>query len=120
MKARELNYCKGKIGEDMAKNYLMNKGYKYIESNYSVDFGEIDLIMSFNGWLVFVEVKYKTDDVMGKPEDMINKRKLSQVKRVAEIYLVNNRKYLRIYTKYRIDIICILKNDIKHYENIYV
>lgn len=125
-KAKIYNYNKGKDGEEMAKNFLTEKGFGLIETNYSNDIGEIDLIMTDNGWLVFVEVKMKIGDKFGTPEEMIGKRKINQVRRVAQIYLMFNPKIKQKYKKYRIDAVCIVKNlnntvnRIKHYRNLYV
>ena len=76
MKAKEQNYKKGKYGEDIARNYLEGKGWEFIEANFEIDIGEIDLIMGDKDWLVFVEVKYKSDDLMGLPEEMIGPNKI--------------------------------------------
>jgi putative endonuclease len=112
------NYNKGKVGEEMAKEYLIGKGLVFIESNFEVDIGEIDLIMSDKEWLVFVEVKYKANDRMGLPEEMINRRKISQVKRVAEIYLMKNPELGKRFCKYRIDGVCILGEQLNYYCNL--
>lgn len=119
MKVKSYNYSKGKIGEEIAKKYLLEKGYGYLDSNFKVDIGEIDLIMTDENWLVFVEVKYKSDNHKGYPEEMIDLRKILQVKRVAQIYLMKNNLLVNKYKKYRIDAVCILRNYIKHYINIY-
>jgi putative endonuclease len=116
---KQFNYKKGREGEDLAKKYLINKGYGFIEANFENKIGEIDLIMRDKDWLVFVEVKYKRDDRMGIPEEMISSRKIWQVKRVAESYLVEKKREIGYFEKYRIDAICILGGDIRHYENIY-
>ena len=117
---KQYNFAKGRFNETIAKEYLIKNGFCFLESNFEIDCGEIDLIMSKNDCLVFVEVKYKSNDLMGKPEEMIGKRKIYQIRRVAEIYLLKNPLIKSIYRKYRIDAVCILGNDIKHYENIYV
>ena len=119
MSAKALNYCKGRKSENEAKEYLIKKGFIFIESNFEVDNGEIDLIMSDKDWLVFVEVKYKSNDYMGYPEDMIDKRKIAQVKRIAQFYLLKNPNIERKFGKYRIDAVCILGDKITHYVNIY-
>lgn len=119
------NYNKGKNGEEMAKEFLIKKGFELIEMNYENKIGEIDLIMTDKDWLVFVEVKLKIGDKFGTPEEMINKRKLAQVRRVAESYLVLENKKVKQFKKYRIDGVCITLNEnqtvnkINHYENIY-
>lgn len=119
MKAKQQNYNKGRASEGTAKQYLEQKGFEWIESNFEVDIGEIDLIMQDDDWLVFVEVKYKSDDLMGRPEEMIGKRKLAQVRRVAEIYLLLNPIIRRKFYKYRIDAVCILGDTINYYKNLY-
>jgi len=112
------NYHKGRYGEDIAKEFLLKKGFVFIEANFENKIGEIDLIMSDGDWLVFVEVKYKSNDWLGIPEEMINKNKIWQVKRVAESYLVERKKEIKFFERYRIDAVCILGEKIRHYINI--
>ncbi len=112
------NYKKGKEGEEEALKYLENKNYVLVEKNFQNDLGEIDLIMTDNEWLVFVEVKYKHDDILGLPEEMIGKNKLAQVRRVAESYLVQRKEVVKNFEKYRIDGVCILAQEIRHYVNL--
>ncbi len=118
MKIKEQNFNKGRYGEKVALEYLIKKGYELVDQNYSIDMGikgEIDLIMKDKDWLVFVEVKYKYNDRLGKPEEMIDKSKLSKIKKVAEIYVFLKKP---VQEKFRIDAVCILGDQIKHYENI--
>jgi len=115
---KQENYHKGRYGENIAKEYLLKKGFVFIEANFENKIGEIDLIMADHDWLVFIEVKYKSDDRLGIPEEMINKNKIWQVKRVAESYLVENRKVAKFFEKYRIDAVCILGEEIRHYKNV--
>jgi putative endonuclease len=118
------NYNKGKNGEDMARELLVKKGYELVMMNYKNDIGEIDLIVIDKDFLVFVEVKLKVGDKFGSPEEMINKRKMYQIKRVAESFLVLERKIAKKFEKYRIDAVCIVLDEnkeierINHYENI--
>ncbi|HOZ81210.1 MAG TPA: YraN family protein [Candidatus Woesebacteria bacterium] len=108
------NYLKGKEGEEIALKFLESKRFELIEKNYKNDIGEIDLIMKDRDWLVFVEVKYKLDDSLGNPEEMINYKKLGKIKRIATLYLMTNHKFQH----YRIDAVCILKTTINYYQNI--
>jgi putative endonuclease len=117
-KVKKENYHKGRYGENIAKEYLLKKGYVFIESNFENKIGEIDLIMSDEDWLVFIEVKYKSDDRLGIPEEMIDKRKIWQVKRTAESYLIERKREIKNFKKYRIDAVCILGDKIRHYENV--
>lgn len=119
------NYKTGKEGEEIARKFLVQKGLRLIESNHSNKLGEIDLIMLDKDVLVFVEVKLKIGDKFGSPEEMISKYKLSQIRRVAEAFLVLNPDISRRLVKYRIDAVCIVLNEdktvdrINHYENVY-
>lgn len=119
------NYNKGRSGEEMALKFLMEKGFELIEQNYENYLGEIDLIMADKDTLVFIEVKLKVGDRFGIPEEMIGKNKLSKVKRVAESYLVINKKIKKQFEKYRIDAVCLVVDKsnnierINHYENLY-
>ncbi|HOR02089.1 MAG TPA: YraN family protein [Candidatus Woesebacteria bacterium] len=119
------NYKKGKEGEEIAKKFLEQKGFRLIESNYNNKLGEIDLIMSNKEVLVFVEVKLKVGDKFGSPEEMISKYKLNRIRRIAESFLMLNPEIKRNFLKYRLDAVCIVLNEdktvtrINHYENLY-
>lgn len=121
---KQLNYKKGKIGEQIAREYLIKKGYQIIKSNFQTRFGEIDLIVSNEGFLVFVEVKLKTGEDFGTPEEMINPKKLRQLQNTAEMFLLQEKALGANFKQYRIDAICIILNqdmsvkEIRHYENI--
>jgi len=115
---KRFNYQKGKNGEKEAKDYLVEKGYKILEVNYRNQVGEIDIVAAEGNTLVFVEVKMKTDDKYGLPEEMITQHKLRQVRRVAEIYLLFNPKIKTEYPKQRIDAVCIVDDQIRHYINV--
>ncbi len=123
---KEKNYKKGKNGEAIAKDYLLNDGYNLLEMNYRNKIGEIDLIMTQKDILVFTEVKLKIGDRYGFPEEMINRRKLCQIRKVAESFLYFKPDISLKFRKYRIDAICIVLNElnrverISHYQNLTV
>ncbi|KKT48911.1 MAG: hypothetical protein UW88_C0010G0044 [Candidatus Collierbacteria bacterium GW2011_GWD2_45_10] len=71
----------------MAAEYLVKKGYKIVERNFRTRFGEIDIVCWDAQTLVFVEVKTKIGHDFGEPEDMFNKNKMGQVKRMGEVYM---------------------------------
>lgn len=78
----------GTRGEALALAYLQAKGYRLIERNYRFERGEIDLVMDDGLDLVFVEVKARTSDAFGHPEDAVTPAKRNQLRRVAEGYLL--------------------------------
>lgn len=77
----------GDSAEDLAADYLVGQGYRILGRNYHSLFGEIDIVASDAGTIVFVEVKKKSTDRFGSPGEMITKSKIWKIKRTAEVYL---------------------------------
>jgi len=110
---------KGKFGEILAKNYLINKGYNIIFQNFRTKYSEIDLIVEKDKKLIFVEVKYRTNKVHGKAEESISKSKIDKILKAAELFIA--KFYKGKCKNFQIDIIAINnfeKLEINHYENI--
>jgi len=110
----------GKIGEDLSVKYLKKKNYKIIERNFRAGkYGEIDIIAKDKGEFVFVEVKTKTDEQFGSPEQEFTYHKKKKMRRAIQNYLY--KKYF-LDKQWRADLIAIEiledKQDIRHYENI--
>ena len=95
----------GKRSEIIASNYLKDKGYKILETNYKNKVGEIDLIARDGDYVVFVEVKARLSQKFGHPFEAIDERKQQKIHAVASLYLVQKRKY---GTPCRFDAISIL------------
>lgn len=81
----------GKEGEDVAIQYLMQKGYKIIERNFYCKQGEIDIIARDKKELVFIEVKTRTNAEYGRPIDAITKAKQKHLIRTIEYYLLKHK-----------------------------
>ena len=110
----------GKLGEDLARNFLEEKGYKILEQNYKTKFAEIDLVCEkvedVSWWkksilekqtkLVFVEVRTKIGENFGTPEDTINRQKLWKVLQNAKFYSA----FKGWQGPERIDAVCIVLN----------
>lgn len=80
------NQTLGVLGEDIAASYLRKHGYKILARNYKARYGEIDIICLFQDILVFVEVKTRSDNAYGTPEDAVTPRKLREVIKTAEYF----------------------------------
>jgi len=78
---------KGTEGENLAAQFLEEKGYSILERNYRFDRGEIDLVARDGQELVFVEVKARHSQEYGAPEESVTPAKEAQLKKVAEGYL---------------------------------
>jgi len=80
----------GDRGEDIAADLLKGKNYEIIERNYRYGHGEIDIVAKIGDVLVFVEVKTRKNLEFGPPELAVTKNKQRQIRKVAEMYLVEN------------------------------
>ncbi len=127
----------GQFGENIACEYLKNKGYKIIERNYRQPWGEIDIIaVAPDKTLVFIEVKTMSRNIGGiQPEDQLTSAKLQKLQRTAQLYAGHYQEKIKDDKGWRIDLIAInipqnlnqsvkltdiIKNcDIKHYENVW-
>jgi len=111
----------GKLGENIAREYLKNKGYNIIEQNYRTKYAEIDLVAKKDNILAFIEVRTKTGEQFGTPEETINMDKKRRLKMNSMAY-VARKKWKGLY---QIDAICIVLNPnqelerLNHYKNIY-
>jgi putative endonuclease len=79
--------AKGDSAENAAADYLAGMGYKIVQRNLNTRFGEIDIVAVDDGMVVFVEVKSRTSDEWGHPEDQVDRRKRQTLRRVAQLYL---------------------------------
>lgn len=130
----------GKIGEDLACNYLINKSYKILQRNYRQKWGELDIIArSPDNILVFAEVKAirqfgnqasnthcriirQSHDKL-KPEDNLTLAKLKKIIRTASLFAGKHPELIDEKRGWRIDLIAITifddeNSSIEHYENI--
>lgn len=103
--------AEGLAKETEAANYLLEQGYQILSRNFRCRLGEIDIIARNDGYLVFVEVKYRTNMEMGFPEEAITSLKQRRITNTAKYYLLVNR--LPESTPCRFDVIVMLKNEIR-------
>jgi putative endonuclease len=109
----------GDRGEDAAVDLLSKKNYEIIERNYRFGHGEIDIIAKDKDILVFVEVKTRKNLEFGPPELAVTKNKQRQIRKIAEMYLVENKI---TDMDCRMDVVAILLKqnlppEINHIEN---
>lgn len=105
----------GTAGENLAINYLQNKGYVILEKNYRFGHNEIDIICEKKGVVVFVEVKTRTTDEFGAPIETIDRSKVNKITDTAEAYLCKRNLFGKC--KSRFDVIGITKDNIEHIED---
>jgi len=78
----------GHIGEDIATSHLLSLTFHILERNYRTKLGELDIIAEKAGILYFIEVKTRVGDLHGKPYEAVTPRKLSHIRRVAQLYIL--------------------------------
>ena len=77
----------GKDGELIAFMFLQKEGFHILKTNWCYQKSEVDIIAQKDDFLVFIEVKTRGSKKFGKPEEAIDKKKISLYKDAAEGYL---------------------------------
>jgi putative endonuclease len=90
--------------------YLKEQGYVILEKNFRCRMGEIDLIAREGSYLVFVEVKYRSNASLGDPLEAVDRRKQATIRKVASWYLM--KKGLSDRVPCRFDVVGILGKEI--------
>jgi len=101
----------GRKGESLAKAHLENTGYEILDENWTHGKLEIDLIAYKDKMMIFAEVKTRTGNFFGEPEDFVDARKQRLLVEAAEeyIYLMDHQGEVRF------DIIAILFDNKNNY-----
>lgn len=94
----------GDNAEALAARHLEASGMRMVARQFRTRYGEIDLIALDGDEVVFVEVKARTTNAFGYPEESVTKAKLRKVARCADMFLRAKRWEDRAY---RIDVIAI-------------
>lgn len=77
----------GALGEKIAADYMVERGYAIRERNFRTREGEIDIIADRGDTLVFVEVRTRRSRACGTPEESITRRKKERMVSLAEAYM---------------------------------
>jgi putative endonuclease len=78
----------GRVGERLAREHLERLGYRVVAGNYRTRFGEIDLIVCDDTWLVFVEVKARRAGALESALQAVPPAKRKRVRAMAAAWLV--------------------------------
>lgn len=113
----------GRLGERMAVAYLKKHGLRILTCNFRIRYGEIDCIAidPRDQCTVFVEIKTRSGTEFGQPEDAVTPRKLQEVVKTAEYYMLEHPD---VPQRMRIDVISVMVTgngkapDIRHLRNV--
>lgn len=94
----------GRKGEDLALSFLQNNGYKIRNRNWNAGKLEVDIIAETEEFIVFVEVKTRSEDFLESPQDAVTNQKQRSLVLAADTYI----RWFDINKPARFDVITIL------------
>ena len=97
----------GKLGEEMAVEFLQKEGYTILQTNYTFQKAEIDILAQKAGLLAVVEVKTRSSLDFGLPQDFVKPKKIQLLVKAVDAFVTQNDLDLEV----RFDIIAIHKED---------
>jgi putative endonuclease len=95
----------GKQGEKMAVEFLQKKGYEILETNWTFQKAEIDIIAQKENILAIVEVKTRSTLDFGLPQDFVKPKKIQLLVKAVNEYVISNDLDVEV----RFDIIAVHK-----------
>lgn len=104
----------GKAGEQRAVEFLLNKGYVILATNFKLKFGEIDVIAQDGDEIVFVEVKTRTESYGIHPSEAVDYKKLERIFQTGQYFL----EWKNLNNDFRCDILTLMPESIEHFENV--
>ena len=110
----------GEKGEALAVEFLQKKGYTIKEQNWRFKKAEVDIIALKHDTLAVVEVKTRSSNYFGNPQDFVNSKKIKLLVEAINEYVTSKNLDVEV----RFDIIAILKNndtfEIEHLKNAFL
>lgn len=96
----------GKHGEQLAEAWLVQNEFIILHRNWRYSHYEIDIIALKNNLLHFIEVKLRSSQIFGLPEESVSKKKIKFLLQAVDQYLFLNPQY----TNFHLDILSISTN----------
>ncbi|MDR0941067.1 MAG: YraN family protein [Bacteroidales bacterium] len=109
----------GKLGEDMACNVLLSKGYVIRHRNWQAEHCELDIVAQKDNFLVIIEVKTRSSNYFGNPEKFVTRTKIKRIVKAAQRYI----DHYTLDCEMQFDVITVLKNHdgtftVEHLEDV--
>ena len=108
----------GRSGERRAEKFLKKKGFKIIEKNYRISFGEADLIALYRDLLIFIEVKTRSYESFGTPAEAVGYKKQKTYEKLAAYFLKTHTEYENFAVRF--DVIEVSGDEINHIESAFI
>ena len=110
----------GKKGEELAVDFLQKNNYKILDRNWRYKKAEVDIITLKNDVLAVIEVKTRSSNYFGNPQDFVNPKKIQLLVEAINEYVTSKDLDVEV----RFDIIAILKNgntfEIEHLKDAFL
>lgn len=107
----------GTEGEERAVSYLVKEGCTILMTNYTCRIGEIDIIAKEKDTVLFIEVKFRKNDRMGRPYEAVNYPKQMKIMKSAMLYAQQKNLFEK---PMRFDVIEIMGNETVWLKNAFV
>ena len=105
-RGRGHNAALGRYGEALAARHLTDRGMVVLDRNWRCDAGEIDLVLRDGRVLVVCEVKTRTSNDFGTPQEAVSEQKLQRLRRLAVRWLADHDVHP---PEVRIDLVAVLR-----------
>ncbi len=99
------NSARGRLGEDIAVEALRKRGYRILIRNYRFGKAEVDIIAQKDSVLAFVEVKWRSNNLFGDPQNFVSKQQQKRLIAAADHYVRSNDLDINV----RFDVVTILE-----------
>jgi putative endonuclease len=110
----------GKQGEELAVDFLQKNGYEILETNWTFQKAEVDIIAKKENTLAIIEVKTRSSTDFGLPQDFVKPKKIQLLVKAVNEYV--QREDLDVDVRF--DIIAIHKTGnefiIEHLEDAFL
>jgi putative endonuclease len=97
----------GKLGEELAVSFLQEKGYEILETNWTFQKAEIDIIAKIADTLAVIEVKTRSSLDFGLPQDFVKPKKIQLLVKAVNEYVISKDLEVEV----RFDIIAITASN---------
>jgi len=78
----------GQLGEGLARQYFERMNYEILATNRRFGQLELDIVAMKNKMLHFIEVKTLADGSAGLPEESVNRKKMLNLMKAADLYMM--------------------------------
>lgn len=95
----------GKLGEELAVEFLRKNGYEILETNWTFQKAEIDIIAKKENILAIIEVKTRSSLDFGLPQDFVKPKKIQLLVKAVNEYVLSKDLDIEV----RFDIIAVHK-----------